>query len=198
MQRHQLNSPPTPRFAYNTGRLSPPPRPMRTYNNLPYQAGPGVRVSAAALAGGEYPALGYVPTGTLTQLQAVIYNSALAQGATPEAAEAVAHNRGVQDQVKHALINYQQGLEGEGVGAAGGALTGLAIGAAAGELGGPIGAIVGAALGALIGGTVGLFAGGGGSSAPPRSGVGRSAARTERQAPASPRASIMSLSRKKS
>ncbi len=117
---------------------------------------PGIRVSRSAEAGGNLPALGYIPPGTLTPQGAAIYNALIAAGETPQ----------------HAL-NVARGLANKSAGEIDSILRGAAAGGAAGSVGLALGCLlcipIGAAVGAIAGAIGGLFGGG----SPDLSGVGR-------------------------
>ena len=151
-----------------TSRLTPAPRPnfqprpQKEYNQLPFQAGRGVRVSAATLAGGNLPALGYVPPGQLNTTGASIYSALLNAGETPENALNVA--KGLQNKSANQIRSVLSGAQG-----------GAEAGAAFGSIGLALGCLfcipLGAAIGAIAGALGGLFS----SSSPPTDQPGRPA-----------------------
>ena len=99
-----------------TSRLTPAPRPnfqprpQKEYNQLPFEAGRGVRVSAATLAGGNLRALGYVPPGQLNTTGAAIYSALLNAGETPENALNVA--KGLQNKSANQIRSVLSGAQG--------------------------------------------------------------------------------------
>jgi len=129
--------------------------------------GRGVRVNRAAEAGGNFPALGYVGPGVLTQPQAFYYNSLLNQGVTPEQALSQARYSSVGRQLGQ--LDWGQFLERMYSGAATGAALAIAF------TGGPEDPVSwpAAALGYALGGIAGIVSSiFGGPSSPPKTGRG--------------------------